>query len=139
MIKSIWLWDYESHNHIFFPLIQFYKTPCPFSLCQFFPTLLFPPTLKHVLILCGGDHYKVLKAFIFSKNVVMLYLFFDQCLVLHMIGTLSVWILSDFYGTTWDTPVLLYEWSNLEQALNLLQQNGKFHLFPTELSTQRTL
>ena len=56
--------------------------------------------LKHVLILCRGDHYEVLKAFIFSKNVVMLYLFFDQCLVLHMIGTLSVWILSDFDGTT---------------------------------------
>ena len=92
---------FDSHNHILFPLIQFYKSSCPFSLCQFFPTLLFPPTLKHVLILCRGDHYEVLKAFIFAKkNVVMLYLFFDKCLLLHTIGTLSIWILSDFNGTT---------------------------------------
>ena len=60
--------QFDSHNHIFFPLIQFYKSPCPFSLCQFFPTLLFPPTLKHVLILCRGDHCEVLKAFIFAKK-----------------------------------------------------------------------
>lgn len=70
---------------------------------------LSPYTQTHSDFMGRRPYKGKLKTFIFAENVVVLYLLFDQCLVLHMVGTLSVWILSGFDGATWGDPVLLCE------------------------------